>query len=328
LFEAVAWKCGELFRGVYAGQRMRKGSAISRHRWAPLIEEYDRFLAAHRGLAPATRKATRSHVCEYLHWQFGCRAVDWSKVRPQNLWRYASYLSRRWKRSSTNHALCSLRSFFRYLHLRGDCPHSFELAVPRVANYAATSDVGVLSATQRRHLLSRCKKKTSAEGLRDYAMILCMLDLGLRRSEVVRLRLSDVDLASAALTVPAVKNGYSRRLPLPSHVKTVLGRYLRRERPASDSDFIFVRHGAHQGEPLLPEMLSGMTGRLYRSCGFPDTRAGTHRLRHTFATRLFSRGATLKQIADLLGHRWVQTSRRYTHLDLKGLRALARPWPI
>jgi integrase len=202
------------------------------------------------------------------------------------------------------------------------------LAVPRVANYAATSDAGVLSATQRRRLLSRCQKQTSAESLRDYAMILCMLDLGLRRSEVVRLRLSDVDFASGVLTVPAVKNGYSRQLPLPSHVKAVLTRYLKRGRPASDAGFVFVRHGPRQGEPLLPTMLSGMTGRLYRSCGFPDTRAGTHRLRHTFATRLFSRGATLKQISDLLGHRWVQTSRRYTHLDLNGLRALARPWPV
>jgi site-specific recombinase XerD len=306
---------------------MRKKFVPSRYRWAPLIEDYVRFLVAHRGLAPTTRSAIRVHLQDYLKWQFGRRGADWSLVRPHDFWRYASDLPRRWKRSTTNHALCSLRAFVRYLHLRGDCPHSFELAVPRVANYAVTSNVGVLSATQRRRLLSRCQRQTSSEGLRDYAMILCMLDLGLRRSEVVRLRLADVDLAGATLTVPAVKNGHSRQLPLPSHVETVLGRYLKRGRPASTSGVVVVRHGARQGEPLLPEMLRGMTGRLYRSCGFPDARAGTHRLRHTFATRLFSRGATLKQIADLLGHRWIQTSRRYTHLDLNGLRALARPWP-
>jgi integrase/recombinase XerD len=307
---------------------MRKKFVISRYKWAPLCEDYDRFQAAHRGLAPATRRATRLHIQEYLNWQFGRRDPDWSKVRPHDFWRYASDLSRRWKRSTTNHALCALRSFFRYLHLRGDCPQSFELAVPRVANYAATSKAGVLSAAQRRQLLARCRRQTSAEGLRDYAMILCMLDLGLRRSEVVHLRLSDLDFVGGVVTVPAVKNGYSRQLPLPSHVKTVLGGYLKRGRPKSDSGLVFVRHDARRGEPLSPGMLSGKTGRLYRSCGFPDARPGTHRLRHTFATRLFSRGATLKQIADLLGHRWIQTSRCYTHVDLKGLRALARPWPV
>jgi integrase/recombinase XerD len=306
---------------------MRKKFVLSRYRWAPLLEDYDHFLVDHRGLALTTRSAIRFQLQEYLRWQFGRRNADWSLVRPHDFMRYASGLSRRWRCSSTNHALCSLRAFVRYLHLRGDCPHSFELAVPRVANYAATSNVGVLSAIQRRRLLSRCQRLTSGEGLRNYAMVLCMLDLGLRRSEVVRLRLTDVHLAGATLTVPAIKNGYSRRLPLPPHVKVVLGRYLKRGRPACDSGAVFVRHGARQGSPLQPAMLSGMTGRLYRSCGFPDARAGTHRLRHTFATRLFSRGATLKQIADLLGHRWIQTSRRYTHLDLNGLRALARPWP-
>jgi hypothetical protein len=159
---------------------MRKKFVISRYKWAPLCEDYDRFQVTHRGLAPATRRATRGHIQEYLNWQFGRRDPDWSKIRPHDFWRYASDLSRRWKRSTTNHALCALRSFFRYLHLRGDCPHSFELAVPRVANYAATSNAGVLSAAQRRQLLARCRKQTSAEGLRDYAMILCMLDLGLR----------------------------------------------------------------------------------------------------------------------------------------------------
>jgi len=75
-----------------------------------------------------------------------------------------------------------------------------------VANYAATFDPGVLSTGQQRLLLEKCRKHTS-EGLRDYAMVLCMHDLGLRRSEVAHLRLADPDLAHGVLTVPAIKGG-------------------------------------------------------------------------------------------------------------------------
>ncbi len=66
----------------------------------------------------------------------------------------------------------------------------------------------------------------------------------------------------------------------------------------------------------------------YRRCDFPPEWNGSYRLRHTFATRLHARGADLKQIADLMGHRHLQTTTIYTKVDLNGLRALALPWPI
>jgi len=68
--------------------------------------------------------------------------------------------------------------------------------------------------------------------------------------------------------------------------------------------------------------------RAYRRCGFPKGWQGGYRLRHTFASRLHARGADLKQIADLLGHRHLQTTTLYAKVDLIGLRDLALPWPI
>jgi site-specific recombinase XerD len=67
--------------------------------------------------------------------------------------------------------------------------------------------------------------------------------------------------------------------------------------------------------------------RAYQRCGFPQGWCGSHRLRRTFATRLYVRGVDLKQIADLLGHRHIVTTTRYAQTDVTGLRALAQPWP-
>jgi site-specific recombinase XerD len=295
--------------------------------WAPVLEEYDRFLAGHRGLGDSTRDVQCIHVRDFLRWQFGKGEVDWTVVQPRSFWKYAEDLTGRFKPSVANHVLCALRAFLRYIHLRGDCPQSFDLGVPRVANFAATFDPGVLTSAQQRQLLQRCPKRT-AEGRRDYAMLCCMLDLGLRRGEVVRLRLNDVCLSEKTITVPPIKGGHPRRLPLPRRVESALRDYLDRGRPTGGSDHVFVLHGKNDGRPVPCSYVNRITERLYRRCGFPANWHGPHRLRHTFATRLFSQGATLKEIADILGHRWVQTSRRYTHVDLEGLRALARPWPL
>ena len=65
----------------------------------------------------------------------------------------------------------------------------------------------------------------------------------------------------------------------------------------------------------------------YRHCGFPPGWSGTHRLRHTFASRLHQHGVDMKPIADLLGHRRLDSTNIYTQVDLEALRRMAKPWP-
>jgi integrase/recombinase XerD len=295
-------------------------------KWIPLVEAFDRFLLEHRGAAPTTRGLCRHFLYDYLAWQFGDRELDWASVRPADLWRYGADFSRRFKPTTVKRGLCALRSFFRFLHLHGDCTPSLEPAVPSIPNHGPAYNPGLLSRAQRRRLLAECRKHRT-DGLRDYAMVLCMIDLGLRRGEVTNLRLTDFDAVRGILAVPAIKSE-RRQLPIPAHVSAALNDYLRHQRPHSSAESIFLRHDRRRGQPVTAWLLGSFIQRVYRRCGFPLTWTGTHRLRHTFATRLFGRGAGLKELADVLGHRRLQTSRIYTHLDLDGLRLLARPWPL
>jgi site-specific recombinase XerD len=153
-----------------------------------------------------------------------------------------------------------------------------------------------------------------------------MTDLGLRRIEVVRLRTIDIDLVHNTLAVPPAKAGRGRILPLPRHVAMALRRHLK-TRPATDNDRLFVGDTMMKGRALSPEAVTSAIGRAYRRCGYNQW-TGTHLLRHSFATRLYARGANMKEIADLLGHRLLMTTDRYTRVDPQGLRALVRSWPL
>lgn len=294
--------------------------------WIGWVDDFERFLIAHRGLAASTCALCRYFMYDYLRWQFGRRTPDWARVRPRDLWTYAGTLSRRVQPATVNRGCSVLRAFFRFLHVRGHGPQSLIDAVPTIASYAASYHPGVLSAARSRRLLAASRHHPS-EGSRNFAMLLCLSELGLRCVEVTKLRMSDVDLSRGSLMVSPVKGGPHRQLPLPGRVADALRRYVTRDRPASTSDALFLRHNRRRGQPVTADLLGDLVQRLYQRCGFPAGWTGPHRLRHTFATRLFQRGASLKEIADWLGHRRLQTSRRYTHLDLAGLRSLARPWP-
>lgn len=295
--------------------------------WTVLLDDFVRFLVDHRGASVATCRLSRYFVYDYLTWQYGRRPLEWSRVRAADLWRYAADFARRFKAVTVKRGLSALRSFFSFLHLRGHCSSSFKPAVPAVPVRGPRFDPGVLSAAQRRRLLAECRRHRT-EGLRNQAMVLLMIDLGLRRCEVVDLQLTDFDRSGGTLTVPAAKSEHTRLLPVPAHLAVALNDYLRHERPPGSAEAFFVRNGRRRGQPVTRALLGSLTQRLCRRCKLPHKWTGTHRLRHTFATRLFSHGASLKELADLLGHRSLETSRGYAHVDLQGLRRVARPWPL
>ncbi|MGB9275619.1 MAG: tyrosine-type recombinase/integrase [Terrimicrobiaceae bacterium] len=185
----------------------------------------------------------------------------------------------------------------------------------------------ILSERQQRELRASFRR-TSPEGKRDYAMTLCMLDLGLRGCEVVALRLQDIDWQGRRLHIPATKTGQGRLLPIPRRIFAALRDYVENGRPAAEAfDHVFVRHPRRIGHPLSRSALKAMVSRAYQRCGFPESWSGTHRLRHTFASRLYKRGAQMKSLADFLGHRCLNSTNDYTQVDLQVLRSLAQPWP-
>lgn len=296
--------------------------------WRPVVEDFIGFLERHEGLAPPTRRGYLDILTRYLKWQFGERQSDWRRVKPQDIWDYAHSFGRGRKASTLNHDLVRLRRFFRFLHMRGVPTEHLASAVPRFSNFGQTTGPDILTDKQRRALLASFDRRT-AIGARDYCLALCMVDLGLRPGEVAHLMLASVDWNRKALSVPAIKSKHARELPLVGRVLAALRSYVYDHRPSGDSDRLFVRHEPDRlGNPMDSRAVGYAMKAAYRRCKFPREWIGCYRLRHTFATRLHARGADLKHIADLLGHRHLQTTTIYAKVDPVGLRALTVPWPL
>ena len=295
--------------------------------WQPWVDDYLDFRATHQAICQSTLAKESRAIRKYLTWQFGREAADWAKVRIQDIWRYSDESSRDYKSGVANQRLGFLRAFFRFVHLRGQCPITLANAVSfRVCHGFEERSPTALTAEQRQQFLDSFDR-THTEGARDYAMGLCMIDLGLRVGEVVLLKVRDVDWEQSSLTVPGIKGHAERTLPVVPRVREALRDYVDRFRPATVSDRLFVRHPRFRGAPLDVGAASHAMRCAYRRCGFPASWTGAHRLRHTFATRLYSSGAPVKEIADMLGHRSLNSTKRYTQVDSEGLRQVAQPWP-
>jgi integrase len=160
---------------------------------------------------------------------------------------------------------------------------------------------------------------------RGYAMVRCALDMGLRSSEVAKLQLADIDWRQATVTLRRTKSRREDILPLPALAGRALADYLRYERPKTTSPAVFVRRQAPRDQPIGVDAVRCVIRDAYRRIGL--THGRTHALRHTVASRLLDRGGSLKEVADVLRHRSLNTSLIYAKLDQPRLAAVALPWP-
>ncbi len=220
----------------------------------------------------------------------------------------------------------SIRSYLRWLQLRGLLDAHIVSAVPRIPQWRLTEIPRALSETQLKQLL-RSFDLRSPSGRRDQAMALCMAEMGLRASEVAKLTLADIDWQQGTIEISSSKCLRVRLLPLPSRPGAAIARYLRHGRPLTDCQQLFLRHTVPVGTALSLEMVRGAMRRAYARAGFPGTWTGTHLLRHTAATLMHQKGATLKEIADVLGHLCIDTTAIYAKVNLPALRTIVLPWP-
>lgn len=162
---------------------------------------------------------------------------------------------------------------------------------------------------------------------RDHAIVRCLLDLGLRSFEVAALRLEDIDWKNATLTVRVGKSHRVDILPLPAATGNAIAAYLHKARPATESRAVFVRHRAPLDVPVDAGVIRSVVRQAAARSGLADPLHGPHRLRHSAATRMLQGGTTLKEIADILRHRSLDTTAIYAKVDLTRLSAIAQHWP-
>ncbi len=302
--------------------RKQPGGPTSRRE--QLVDRFDQFLEQVCGVAETTRRARRRTSAEFLAWRFKKGALRLQQIAPRDLLRFVSFRAKS-LRPATVRVLCdSLRSWLRFLEIEGLCPNGLDLAVPTFRDWNRATLPVVVDEKKLRRFLGSFDRSTPM-GRRDYGMALCMCELGLRVSEVAQLTLEDLDWRQSTLRIPRNKQRREHKLPLPNRLARAIINYLRRGRPTSSHREVFLRHRTPVGKPLRPGGVRWAMRRGYDQVGIRAT--GTHLLRRTFATRLHQRGASVKLVADFLGHKDLGTAAVYARVNLKQLRLLALPWP-
>jgi len=176
-----------------------------------------------------------------------------------------------------------------------------------------------LSEPETRRLLASMPPVAAAAAARDRALLLLLYATGMRRSEAAGLDRSDIDRRRRLIRVRG-KGGRERIVPVARTAVTALADYERRWRderlPIRNERAVFLNR---RGERLSVRSIN----RIVRAMAGGDTelaRLHPHMLRHSFATHLLARGADLRLVQELLGHRSLSTTQRYTHLDIEALR--------
>lgn len=275
------------------------------------------------GLADTTRRRRGQVIGEFLLAHFGDKPIAMSTTSVACVRRF---VLGEHGRSAGSIAVIggAIGCYLRFRSMSGDRVSELAAAIPRAAHWRLASLPEVLTDAEIDELL-RSFDQPFPSRRRAYAMARCLIDLGLRSSEVVNLRLEDIDWVDGTISLVGTKGRRSDVLPLPTATGSAIAAYLREERPQTSNRAIFVRHVAPYDEPVEKGVVKRAVLAGYRRCGW--ARTGVHILRHSVASRLLRTGAPMKDIADVLRHRSLDTSAIYAKVDLTKLAAVALPWP-
>ena len=313
----------EMLRAAGAAPALNRPS-LRDHR-QEFLDEYRQYLLNQRGLSETTLPNLLVFVDRFLAEQFPKGEFAFAALKPIEVTRFIQRQAAELSSGRANLLVAALRSFFRYLRHRGDIETDLAGCVPSVASWSLSALPKALPRGSVERILKSCNRSTS-QGRRDYAILVLLARLGLRSCEIRRLNLEDIDWEHGEITIRG-KGGRWSKLPLLADAGRAIAGYLKRDRPRCSTRSLFVTQRAPLGRLRTQCAVYKAVERCIAKAGIDPSHRGAHRFRHTLATTMLDRGASLGEIGEVLRHRSANTTRIYAKVDLRALRKLALPWP-
>lgn len=291
-----------------------------------IIQAYEKYLDEDKGLSASTILRNKNVNSDFLYKQFKRNSFSPTEITQNIILRYIIKLKKHYKSKSIQVMVSALRSFLRYLVMIGKIRIELANCIPAVPGWRATHLPVFLVKSESKKLLKTCDLRTQ-KGRRNYAILLLLMRLGLRASEVLNLTLDDINWDLGELNI----NGKGRKhrvLPLPSDVGSALAFYMRYVRPPCLDRQVFIRIQSPYRCLGDSSTISTIVRRALITAELNPQQKGAHLLRYTAAMDTLSNGATLFEVGELLGHCSINTTAIYTKIDVAALRELAKPWPI
>ena len=307
-----------------AASDVRKPAAYSNHITNEL-RRYEEHMRDVRGLAEGSCRQRVRIVGRLLHKKFAGRPIDITELRAEDIRRFlANQLDARQTPSNASKLASALRSYFRYRATCGDQIGKLTAVISNPVHWKLASLPHALKPEEVELLLNAFTNNVRLPK-RGYAIVRCALDMGLRSGEIAHLMISDIDWHAGTVMLRGTKSLRQDIMPLPMETGQALADYIQHERPATRNPAIFVRQEEGREYPITSMAIQKVIKRACCRIGLPHSSA--HSLRHTLACRLVGNGSSLKDIADLLRHRSLNSTLIYAKLDTPKLSAVALPWP-
>lgn len=294
-----------------------------------LKAEYRQYLQRQRGLTDRTIYKYGTFVDRFLDFRFGDGPDDLSKITARDITDFLQYLVDRPNPLRDKTIAPIMRSICRFLFQSEKIKTNLAIGIPSVAQkyarripYHLTPDqVETLLEAVRTLSTSKCRK-------RDYAMVLLLARLGLRPTEVIAIRLDDINWRSGEITIRG-KGSFHDKVPLLEDIGHAIADYIQHGRKGS-SRYLFVGNPTPHKPFKDAQIVNSILKQALRATDIPRPKQYTvsYILRHSLATNLVRHGASLEEISNTLRHRSRQTTLLYARQDIDGLRTIAQSWPL
>ena len=289
--------------------------ATQQKKWVETARRYRTYIKVEKRLSENSVEAYMRDLKQFAHFVLVKWDVPPRKVEREMVERYLEWLYDEGReKSSQARMLSGIRSFFNYLLLNDEIQSSpaEDISAPK----AGRTLPDVLTTDEIDRLISSIEVDT-VKGRRDRAIVEVLYSCGLRVSELITLRVSDLFFGEGYIRVIG-KGDKQRLVPISDLARERISLYLDERKAAkSNEEVLFLNN---RGKQLTRVMIFTILRRAALRAGI-DKKLSPHTLRHSFATHLLEGGAGIRQVQELLGHESILTTEIYTHLEAEHLRS-------
>ena len=296
------------------GNKLNRGNSYSfSNTLSSNLERFVNYLQYTKNASPKTIENYSLRVNRFIEYIWDVDASEIKMIHIQDF--RTSLIKQGLSPKTVNYHAVGLRSFFKFM-LRNDIetlsPEKIDLAKipPRRVSYLSEEEVEAILDAPARY------EKKPLKILRDKAILATLYGTGLRVTELITLKTSDVKLNENQFSV-IWKGSKLRAVFLTQDAKEKLKNYLLSR--SDDSEYLFISLSPNSyWEPLSRNSIESLV-KKYAELVWIHEKVTPHTLRHSFATSLLRRGADIRSVQALLGHSSIQTTQIYTHVDDKYL---------
>jgi integrase/recombinase XerD len=291
-----------------------------------LRAEYETYLREQRGLTEATIYHCVRFLERFMTFRFGTNLGDLNDIAPADIVAFLRDVMGRKPGYRDKTPPTHLRSLFRFLFWSGKTKRDLAASLPRVASAKASLVSRSLKPEEIERLIDSVWAPART-GRRNYAMILLLARLGLRAPEVITIQLDDIDWRDGTILIRG-KGKRHDRMPLSKDAGEAIVDYIKNGRRGT-SRTLFLSDKVPYRPFVNADILNTVLRAAFKETGLkpPQKYIGSHLLRHSLATDMLRKGASLDEIGDVLRHRSRASTAIYAKHDVEGLRSIAAVWP-